>query len=337
MNQQEPGIIDNLKDGIGNIGETIKNAGANVSSKFEDIATNVKSVAENTKSSVDNAINSSLPSPANGSFFSLSDYTTMSSEFLESNSYIARAAFILLVVFAFFVLLKLATAVIKYFVGRSQEQIKLIDGMTDGTQSQIITQGMGSSKNILRSTNERSGIEFTWAVSLYIKDQTNARTYCHIFSKGSVPTFFGDLNTAVTTINQGPGLYLKNDNSLVINMDTIDSSTPETMSVPSIPHNKWLNVIIRCKNKTIDIYINGQIAVSKQLSNVPKQNYGNVYVSQKNGFEGNLSNLFYYKHALSINEINSLLSNSVNLQMMTPGSLTNTNTGYFGFKWYTRS
>ena len=337
MNQPEPGVMNNLKNEIGNIGETIKNAGTTVSSKVGEIKANLQSVAENTKTTVDSAIKSSLPE-GSPSFFALSDYTTMSSEFLESNSYIARFAFILLVVFAFFVLLKLATAVIKYFIGRSSGQVKLIDGMIDATKSQIIEQGMGSTKNIPRSRNQSSGIEFTWAVSLYIEDQpvvSPPKNHSHIFSKGSTPTYTGGTShTVITTINQGPGLYLNDSNSLIIKMDMINAN-PTTIDVPGVPHKKWLNVIIRCKNKIIDVYLNGQVAVSQQLSDIPKQNYGNVYVCNDGGFTGSLSNLVYYDHALTINGIQSLMTNSVNLQMLSPSTITNTGTDYMGFNWYT--
>lgn len=340
---QEPTLMDNIKSGVNNIGESLKTAGTDITTKIGDLGTNLGSAADATKSTVSSGfdtIKSVLPAapvPSNGTSFSLSDYTTMSSEFLESNSYIARAAFILLVVFMFFVILRLATGVIKYFVGRSQDPVRVIDGMMDASQSQIITQGFGG-KTIYRSSNEESGIEFTWAVSLFVKDQTGITSkYSHIFSKGSVPKFDNDNNRqTIKTINQAPGLYLDNKaNSLIINMDSFNQNATNTITVPNIPHNKWLNVIIRCKNKTIDVYINGQIVNSTVLPSVPKQNYGNIYVCQSSGFIGNLSNLLYYRHALSINEIQNSLKDSVNIQLSsTTGGITSTTTDYLGFKWY---
>jgi hypothetical protein len=259
----------------------------------------------------------------------------MSSDFLESNSYIARAAFILLVVFMFFVILRLATAVMKYFIGKSQDPTKVIDGMIDGTASQTITQGFGG-KTIYRSVNEENGIEFTWAVSLYIKDQTTDAKYSHIFSKGSVPTFDSPTNrNTIKTINQGPALYLDNKaNSLVVNMDSFNQNATNTITIPNIPHNKWLNVIIRCKNKVIDVYINGQLVNSTILPTVPKQNYGNVHVCNNGGFIGNLSNLVYYRRALTINDIQASMKESVDLNTSTTGGITSTTTDYLGFKWY---
>jgi hypothetical protein len=341
---QEPGIMDNIKSGMGNIGESIKSTGTDLSSKFDDIGSSIQSTTETTKSTMGtglDAIKSVLPpapTPSNGISFSLSDYTTMSSDFLESNSYIARAAFILLVVFTFFVLLRLATGLIKYFLGRSEDPLKIVDGLTDGTQAQIITQGFGG-KTVYRSSNEETGIEFTWSVSLFVKDAPiSPPKYSHVFSKGSVPVFTGgdSIRSDIQTINQGPGMYLNNtDNSLVVTMDSFNQTNATRITVPNIPHNKWLNILIRCKSKLVDIYINGQVVQSVNLPDTPKQNYGNVYVSQSGGFVGNLSNLWYFKHALSIIEIQNLLKDSVNLQLSTTaGGINQTSTDYLGFKWF---
>ena len=40
----------------------------------------------------------------------------------------------------------------------------------------------------------------------------------------------------------------------------------------------------------MDIYANGTIVRSLQLTGVPKQNYGNVYVGANGGFDGYVSN-----------------------------------------------
>jgi hypothetical protein len=337
---QEPGIMDNIKSGMGNIGESIQSTGADFTSKFDDFSSSIQSATDTTKSTMGtglDAIKSVLPPapiPSNGISFSLSDYTTMSSDFLESNSYIARAAFILLVVFTFFVLLRLATGLIKYFIERADDPVKVVDGLAKGNQSQVISQGFGG-KTIFRSSNEESGIEFTWAVSLYVEDTvgTSPPKYSHVFSKGSVPTFS---NSGIQTINQAPGMYLNNtDNSLVVTMDSFNQTNATRITVPNIPHNKWLNVLIRCKSKLVDVYINGQVVQSVNLPDTPKQNYGNVYVSNSGGFSGSISNLWYFRHALTIIEIQNLLKDSVNLQLSTTtGGISLTSTDYLGFKWF---
>jgi len=342
MQQQKPnaGIIDNIKSGLGDVGETITSTVNDIGVASENAKNTFSSTLDSAKSFLPPA-----PIPTNGSSFSLSDYTVMSSEFLESNSLIARAAFVLLVVFTFFVLLRLLTGLIKYFVNRSADPIKLIDGMVqDATVSQgpFIQGSVG--KTIFRSNDEETGIEFTWAVSLYVKDfpipttTTPTKKYLHVFSKGSVPTFTDAADT-IATINQAPGLYINTiNNSLVINMDTFNNTTTTELEIPQLPHNKWINVIIRCKNTTIDVYINGQLAKSTILPNVPKQNYGSVYACFNTGFAGSISNLWYYKHALSINEIQNSMTSSVNTTLTSEStvlsSINQTATDYLSFKWY---
>jgi hypothetical protein len=336
MNQTEPGIMNNIQSGVRDIGDKIKSAGDTIATTVDSIRDTTSKVAQ---SGVDTA-NAYLPAlppgptPANGTSFSFSDYTNMSSEFLESNSYIARTAFILLVIFTFFVLLRLGTALIKYFIGRSTDPVKLIDGMTTGTSTQIFQQGIGF-PNIYRSNNEMSGIEFTWVINLNIEDQEpGGNKYRHIFSKGSLPKITG--GNAIDTTNQAPGLYFDKDiNILVVKMDVFNSNKTITIETPSIPHNKWVTVMIRCKNTVLDVYINGQIIKSVQMENVPKQNYGSVYLAHGgSGFKGNISNFWYYKHALSINEINALMKNGVNLNMVSPSTLSVTKNDYLGLGWF---
>ena len=330
------GIIDNIKSGLGDVGETITSTVNDIGVASENAKNTLSSTLDSAKSFLPPA-----PIPTNGSSFSLSDYTVMSSEFLESNSLIARAAFVLLVVFTFFVLLRLLTGLIKYFINRSADPVKLIDGMVqDATVSQgpFIQGGVG--KTIFRSNDEETGIEFTWAVSLYVKDfTTSTKKFLHVFSKGSVPTISSNTATPneIKTINQAPGLYINTvTNSLVINMDTFNNTTT-TLEIPQLPHNKWINVIIRCKNTTIDVYINGQLAKSTILQNVPKQNYGSVYACFDTGFAGSISNLWYYKHALSINEIQNSMTSSINTTLTSEStvlsSINQTATNYLSFKW----
>lgn len=338
--EQEPSLMNKIQSEISNVGDIVKESSSNISNKVGDIADSTKSVFDTSVDSVKSVL-PPAPIPADGNSFSLADYTNMSSDFLESNSYIARAAFILLVVFVFFVLLRVATGLIKYFLGRKSMPVKLIDGMHDGANKLgPLSQGFSSSYTIPRSNNEENGIEFTWAVSLYIKDHpTIGSKIRHIFSKGSIPTFkdtdSANKQTIITTINQAPGLYFDSfDNKLIVNMDTFNNPITSTINIESIPHNKWLNVLIRCKQTLIDVYINGQIAKSIVLPSTPKQNYGNVYISESGGFVGNISNLFYYNYALSINEIQKLLEDSVNTQLTAEDGINNKKTDYLGFRWY---
>ena len=99
---------------------------------------------------------------------------------------------------------------------------------------------------------------------------------------------------------------------------------------------KWVNLIIRCQNDTIDIYINGTIVKSHKLHGVPKQNYGDVYIGADGGFSGYVSNLWYYSHALGIYEISNLVRKGPNTVMLAGSSsaLELKNPDYLSMRWF---
>ena len=58
--------------------------------------------------------------------------------------------------------------------------------------------------------------------------------------------------------------------NLTIIMNTYETINEEIL-IPGIPINKWVNVILRCKNTLLDIYINGTITKSVNLVGVPNK------------------------------------------------------------------
>jgi hypothetical protein len=100
----------------------------------------------------------------------------------------------------------------------------------------------------------------------------------------------------------------------------------EEIRIPDIPLNKWVNVIIKCVNTTLDVYINGVITKSTNLSGVPKQNYGNVYVAMNGGFNGYISNLWYFSKALNSVDIQRIAFRGPNTRA------NNSNTNFSGLK-----
>jgi hypothetical protein len=111
----------------------------------------------------------------------------------------------------------------------------------------------------------------------------------------------------------------------------------EEIIIPNIPINNWVNVIIRCQNTTLDVYINGTITRSINLIGVPRQNYGNVYVGMNGGFDGYISNLWYYNYALGTSAIQNLVKNGPNTKMVDgTGNIDNNLFNYLSLRWYFR-
>lgn len=253
-------------------------------------------------------------------------------EFLDSNSLVAKFAFLLLVLFAFIVLLRLGITFLSYFF-KPSESPHLIDGMVDATQQIIFPQDPSSNNavTIYRSVNASDGLEFTWSTWIFISNlQTNSGMYKHIFSKGN-----SDLNeNGMIQPNNAPGLYIApNTNALVVVMNTYNVINEEII-IPDIPLNKWVNVIIRCKNTTLDVYINGTIARSIDLVGVPKQNYGDVYVAMNGGFDGYISNLWYHNYALGTAAIQNIINRGPNTKMIGSNGLVDTTHNYLSLRWF---
>lgn len=270
-------------------------------------------------------------------FTSSNSYTNATQEFLESNSVVAKIAFLLLVLFVFMILLRLGISLMGYFMG-PEDNPKLINGMVDAKQLIVITQDPDTDGSITvsRSVNASEGIEFTWSVWIYIDDLTyNTGQYRCVFYKGNDYAKNPDSEIqGLNFPNNAPGLYIApNTNSLIVLMNTFNVINEEIV-IDNIPVNNWVNVIIRCQNNTLDIYINGTIIKSHQLHGVPRQNYGDVYVAANGGFSGYISNLWYYNYALGITEISKLSSKGPDTTMKESGSLNLRKTDYLSLRWF---
>jgi len=254
-----------------------------------------------------------------------------SKDFLESNTLVAKFVFLILVIFIFILILRVGVFFLTWYFSPNTSPM-LISGLVDANQTIIIPQDPSSKGAIpiLRSQNENDGIEFTWSTWVFINGLNPLGQYKHIFYKGNDNLLSNGMNYP----NNAPGLYIApNTNSLVVIMNTYNMINEE-ITVPNIPLNKWMNVIIRCQNTTLDIYINGVITRSIELKGVPKQNYGNVYVGMNGGFDGFISNLQYFSYALGITKINTIVNGGPNTNSSTSSNLYNKDADYLSLRWY---
>jgi hypothetical protein len=213
-------------------------------------------------------------------------------------------------------------------LSKNENSPRLINGMVEAKNAIVIPQDPNSNGaiSIGKSKNEKNGIEFTWSVWIFIDDlQYLSGKYKNVFYKGINHTNMAGVN--------GPGLYIApNTNALVVIMNTY-SVINEEIHVPNIPLNKWVNVIIRCENNKLDVFINGTITRSMELNGVPKQNYGDVYIAANGGFSGYISNLWYYNYALGTLEISNLVKQGPNTTLAY--SMVNDKLSkYLSLRWY---
>lgn len=275
-------------------------------------------------------------------FTSPAEVNTTDSGFLNSNGIVAKIVFLILVIVIFLVLFFLIVKLIGYFSAPSAFPM-LVNGQIQGSQTKQIVQNPAdsSSKLIARSNNQTTGIEFTWSVWLNFQGSTSTTQYSPAFVKGDVSK---PSNSPYCSINHGPGVYFgmkgtQSENQLFILMDTID--TPATQN-PELVINvsngiitdNYFHLAIRCQSTYIDIYINGNIIIRKNLPNVPKQNYYDVVACPSPGFNGLLSNLQYFNKALSVIEINRIVQSGPNTSLLNqkafnPSSINAISTSWF--------
>ena len=268
--------------------------------------------------------------------FSSQKYLEGTKEFLQSNSIVAKFAFLLLVLILFILALRLGTSLLAWIFSPKSNPI-LIDGMIDSKHMMRIPQNPGSTGAIpiQRSVNKKEGLEFTWSVWMYIDDLTyRENEYRHVFHKGNDNINLTNVPIGMNQPNNGPGLYIApSTNNLVVVMNTFNKINEEII-IEDIPINKWINVIIRVSYQNrLDVYINGRLARRHILNSVPKQNYGDVFVSMNGGFSGHTSSLRYFTNAIGTNEIQSIVNDGPN---MTPvdKDLINSKPRYLSLRWF---
>ena len=321
-----------------NIMNPPQNPQNNIIPTLQQATTTVSGVANNVAQSISNTVADTRAGISNTlADFSNKGTVNASSEYLNSNSIVAKFSFVILVILLFFFLLYLGISIIGYF-SQPTNNPYIIHGTIDGNNSQTIPQDpkQQNSAMVFRSNNRESGIECSWSCWLFIYNNNTSKQYQHIFNKGD--TNFG--SNGIATVNNAPGLYIppstNSECSLHIIMDTLDTtSTKPFINITGIPLKKWVNIVIRLKNLALDVYVNGTISGRLILPSVPKQNYNDVNVCQNTGFSGKLSNLRYFSYALSAFEINQIVASGANTSVSKITSVVkNTDPYYLSSSWF---
>lgn len=274
------------------------------------------------------------PAPAGQSAFQAFESKNIvsgSSDFLESNSLIAKIAFLLLVIIAFVILFRLAVSLLGTIFAPSGKSV-LINGLMNGNTQTIVSQdpGIRGSKTVIRSINEKPGIEFTWSTWLFLNGFDNSNTFHHVFNKGntSIDSY------GIVEPNNAPGVYISPGyQGLIVLMNTFENPYGEIIEITDLPMNKWFNVMIRVQDKFCDVYFNGRLTKRRIMNAVVKQNYDNVNVAMNGGFNGYISNLTYFNKAIGVAEIQNIITAGPNLKPMD-NNLATAKPRYLAERWF---
>jgi hypothetical protein len=330
--------LQNVSDTANNVKDTLTKSVGDLGQKFSDVRGTLTKTLDD---------------------FSSTSAADAGKEFLEANTIVAKFSFVIIVLIGFLFLMRLGMIIMSYIFSPSQSPY-LIKGVISGSNSkEVIQDPRTKNTTVFLSENERTGLELTYSVWLYLDGVATDTELKHIFSKGAIDTKtgFGTIDAATklpgstSTLNKtynAPGLYTfrngEGGNNLRVYMDSF--ITPMTTSdlsgqvqmvdVSGVPINKWFNTTIRVENRVLDVYVNGVLTKRKDLETIPRQNFYSVYVCQNGGFSGYLSDLRYFNKSLNVFEINSIVNSGPNLKSSSDSDYNNVpdNLQYLSNNWY---
>ena len=263
---------------------------------------------------------------------------------LKSDSTVGKFVFLILLLILFIYTLRIVSSIISYIFAPNPSPV-LIKGMRRATKGLVIEQDpkVSGSKTIMRSENEEGGIEFTWTLWTFIEnvDPAVSTTIRHVFHKGNKALS----ETGTFQPNNAPGLYIDklkpssvNDKgmkqcNMFVLMNTY-KEIEERIDIENIPLKKWIFIAIRVRGRTLDVYLNGIIAARHELQSPVKQNYGNVYVTQKGGYNGAISSLQYHNEALDAQTIFNMSNDGADTDMYDEDDMQQSDPPYLSLKWY---
>jgi len=206
-----------------------------------------------------------------------------------------------LVAIVYFTLL-FAEYLYKSYLGMFRDRVELFpDTYPSGSLAFTAIQNPASpiAQTVYTSDNQRSGVEFSYAMFCYIQSSTfseGSASLYHILHKGYSKAY----------PLMGPGIFVHgNANTLRVYMNSY-STWNNFCDIENIPVEKWFHLVVSCKGNQLLIYINGNLKTKMALAGntPPYQNYGDVSLFSSKTFTLNTTTTT----SLSSNADDSVLS-----------------------------
>jgi len=269
-----------------------------------------------------------------------SSIDAMLSPYIGGKDLISQIVLTIVIVVIVSVIAAGITSALEFFEKRAQSSATLLADTTTGQQLVAQDPALGTPM-VYNSENQQNGIEMTYSMFLLIKSETfdgvkmadgQTPTLKHVFHKGFKNAF----------PVMAPGVFVESvNNTLRVYMNSANSWN-NYISIPNIPVGKWFHMIILVKGKYLDVYINGNVTQRFEFKDVPRLNYGNIYVMSPIQFTfpqnstssspnpkqmqitgaiaGMVSRLHYYGYALTYSAIDALYRQGPSSTIVNSGS-----------------
>ncbi len=205
---------------------------------------------------------------------------------------------------------------ILYFLYFKRNQLYLGRGITINKINSQVRQSIPPSS----IANPIIGNSFTMSFWIYIKDfyyNSDCNCWKHILHKGSIiePNETLKLTKWNEVINQLPeqciGIWMKpNKNDIRIAMNVKSHLRPniEYIDIENIPIRELVNFTFCINNNFIEIYMNGKLTLTKNLSNTIEINKKDIFFNYQNTYSGFMYNFYYLPKKISSKDIKILYS-----------------------------
>lgn len=198
---------------------------------------------------------------------------------------------VLIAIVLVLLLFKFIEVMIKRIKSSTMGSPWLVDKTKDAQKDLVISQDPRKEASIplRRSLNEQEGLEFSYVWWMFIEDfEYKKGSWKHVFHKGSSDSW----------PNRAPGVWLHpNENKMRVYMNSY-KKIANYVDIDNIPVGKWFSCGVVVTQDYLDVYINGYLKSRLALDGIPKQNFGDVYINAFGGYNGYLSRMRYYNHAV---------------------------------------
>jgi len=179
----------------------------------------------------------------------------------------------------------LVIIIIRYFWGSSNK----LTGLQDAKNVTKIP------ANTLSASNS---VNYAYSAWFYVDDWS----YRYGEPKIILGRLDNDLEPSPSIVLGAIENNLKIQTTVYSSANATEGST-HTCNVDNVPIQKWVNVIISLRGRTLDVYIDGKLVRTCVLPGVAKiANNAPVYVTPLGGFSGFTSNIQYYGDSLNPQE-----------------------------------
>jgi hypothetical protein len=116
------------------------------------------------------------------------------------------------------------------------------------------------------------------------------------------------------------------NNPVLLGEKNLDS--PNMITIENVPLKQWFHFSIVAKDNTVEFYLNGLLVKTVVLASRLAHNNGHIYIGSNGGFNGQLTQLRVFNHAVNAKKVRSIyLTGPIPSVVANPEQLVNK---YFG-------